>query len=336
MRNKKTLDLVDHASYLLAAAALLLVLQLGLLAALFSGLLVYSLVHMTTPLLGKNISSTRARLVSVAGIGVLTITVLSLVIWGAMTFFNSEAGSLPVLLQKMADIIEKSRDQIPLWLSNNLPKSSDGLRLMITDWLRLHALEAKVIGEETGRILAHVLIGMIIGAMVALYDSAPQVYLPLAAALRERVCHLSEAFQRIVFAQVRIAAINTVLISIYLLIILPLMDIQLPLTKTLIVLTFFVGLLPVVGNLISNSLLVVIGLAHSLHTAIGSLVFMILVHKFEYFLNARIIGSHINARSWELLVAILVMESAFGMRGIIAAPVLYAYLKRELHERHLL
>ena len=160
--------------------------------------------------------------------------------------------------------------------------------------------------------------------------------LPLAAALRERVRHLSEAFQRIVFAQVRIAAINTILISVYLLIVLPLMDIQLPLTKTLIVLTFFVGLLPVVGNLISNALLVVIGLAHSLHTAIGSLVFMILIHKLEYFLNARIIGSHINARSWELLVAILVMESIFGMRGIIAAPVLYAYLKRELREHDLI
>lgn len=335
MRLKKTPGLIDQASYALAAAALLIILLHGLLAALFSGLLVYSLVHMMTPLLGTNISNTRARLVTVAGIGMITVALLCLAIWSSMTFFSSEAGSLPVLLQKMADIIEKSRDQIPLWLSTYLPKSTDGLRLMITDWLRVHALEAKVIGQETGRILAHVLIGMIIGAMVALYDSAPQIYLPLAAALRERVRHLSGAFQRIVFAQVRIAAINTVLISIYLLIILPMLDVHLPLTKTLIVLTFFAGLLPVVGNLISNSLLVVIGLAHSLHIAVGSLAFMIVVHKFEYFLNARIIGSHINARSWELLVAMLVMEAVFGMPGIVAAPVLYAYLKRELREHHL-
>lgn len=331
----KSPGLVDYASYILAAAALLVILLKGLLAALFSGLLVYSLVHMTTPLLGKNISSTRARMVAVAGIGILTVGLLCLAIWGSMTFFNSEAGSVPVLLQKMADIIEKSRDQIPLWLSAYLPESADGLRLVITDWLRVHALEAKVIGQETGRLLAHILIGMIIGAMAALYDSTPQIYLPLAAALRERVRHLSEAFRRIVFAQVRIAAINTVLISIYLLVVLPLMDIHLPLTKTLIALTFFTGLLPVIGNLISNTLLVVIGLAHSLHTAIGSLVFMIVVHKFEYFLNAKIIGRHINARSWELLIAMLVMESVFGMAGIIAAPVLYAYLKRELHERRL-
>ncbi|EGF33099.1 putative permease [Oxalobacteraceae bacterium IMCC9480] len=335
MRNATSPTLIDYAAYLLAAAALLIILINGLLAALFSGLLVYSLVHMTTPLLGKKISSTRARLVAVAAIGVLTVALLCLAIWGSMTFFSSEAGSLPVLLQKMAEIIEKSRDQIPLWLSAYLPESAYALRLMITDWLRVHALEAKIIGQETGRILAHILIGMIIGAMVALYDSSPKTYLPLAAALRARLHHLSEAFQRIVFAQVRIAAINTVLISIYLLIILPLLDIHLPLTKTLIALTFFTGLLPVVGNLISNSLLVVIGLAHSLHTAIGSLVFMIMVHKFEYFLNAKIIGSHINARSWELLVAMLVMESIFGMPGIVAAPVMYAYLKSELRERRL-
>ncbi|MFT5532037.1 MAG: putative PurR-regulated permease PerM [Burkholderiaceae bacterium] len=335
IRTMKTQSPAEYASYLLAAAALLIILIKGLLAALFSGLLVYSLVHMTTPLLGKKISSTRARLVAVAGIGMLTVAILCFAIWGSMTFFNSEAGSLPVLLQKMADIIEKSRDQIPLWLSTYLPKSTDGLRLMITDWLRVHALEAKIIGQETGRILAHILIGMIIGAMVALYDSAPQTFLPLAAALRERVRYLSEAFQRIVFAQVRIAAINTALISIYLLVILPLLDIHLPLTKTLIALTFFTGLIPVAGNLISNSLLVVIGLAHSLHTAVGSLIFMIVVHKFEYFLNAKIIGSHINARSWELLVAMLVMESVFGLPGIVAAPVLYAYLKRELREHQL-
>jgi predicted PurR-regulated permease PerM len=59
------------------------------------------------------------------------------------------------------------------------------------------------------------------------------------------------------------------------------------------------------------------------------------IHKLEYFLNAKIIGSHINARAWELLAAMLVMESVFGMPGIIAAPVLYAYVKKELADRGL-
>ena len=61
-------------------------------------------------------------------------------------------------------------------------------------------------------------------------------------------------------------------------------------------------------------------------------MFLVALHKGEYFLNARIVGSRIDARSWELLLAILVMEAAFGLPGMAAAPIYYAYLKRELTE----
>ncbi|MDP9109049.1 MAG: AI-2E family transporter [Pseudomonadota bacterium] len=335
MRDLNKPSLIVLSSYLLAAVGLLVVLTKGLVAALFAGLLVYSLVHLVTPLLGKRISGERARMIAVAAIGALTVALLCLITWGSVTFFKSDAGSLPVLLQKMADIIEQSRSQIPVWISAHLPDSADALREMLTAWLREHAFEAKIIGQETGRTLAHILIGMIVGAMAALYDSTPQTYLPLGSALRDRLINLSDAFQRIVFAQVRIAAINATLVGIYLLVVLPLMGVHLPLSKSMIALTFFAGLLPVVGNLISNTVLVVVGLSHSLNVAIGSLVFMIVIHKLEYFLNAKIIGHHINARIWELLVAMLVMETLFGIPGVVAAPVVYAYAKKELRERGL-
>jgi predicted PurR-regulated permease PerM len=47
-------------------------------------------------------------------------------------------------------------------------------------------------------------------------------------------------------------------------------------------------------------------------------------------LNAKIIGAQINAKAWELLTAMLIMEALFGIPGVIAAPVFYAYLKTEL------
>ncbi|MEP6510431.1 MAG: hypothetical protein ABJB02_02495, partial [Dokdonella sp.] len=103
-----------------------------------------------------------------------------------------------------------------------------------------------------------------------------------------------------------------------------------PLAKSLVVATFVIGLLPVAGNLISNTLIFVVGLSVSLGVGIAALVFLILIHKFEYFLNARIVGTQIRARSWELLIAMLVMEAAFGMAGLVAAPIYYAYMKREL------
>ena len=200
----------------------------------------------------------------------------------------------------------------------------------------MHAGELQTVGAQIGRGFVHALIGMVIGALVSLGEVAtvgPRG--PLAAALTERARRLGEAFRRIVFAQVRISALNTLLTALYLTVLLPLLGVQLPLRKTLIVLTFLAGLLPVVGNLISNTVIVVVSLSYSLGAALGSLVFLIVIHKLEYFLNARIVGSQIKAQAWELLLAMLVMESAFGMAGLIAAPIYYAYLKEELASRGL-
>ncbi|RBA24500.1 AI-2E family transporter [Herminiimonas fonticola] len=333
--SKSNLTHVEIASYVMAGAALLLVMYQGLLAALFSGLLVYSLVQLLAPKLGKTLVGRRAQVVAVALLSVLIVAGLTGVIWGAITFFSSDAGRISVLLQKMADILEASRSQIPAWLATYIPVDAAALRDMITNWLHTHALEARSMGREAGRILAHILIGMIIGAMAALYDttSTTHVYRPLAASLHARVLVLHDAFRNVVFAQVRIAAINAVLTGIYLIVILPMAGVELPLRKTMVAVTFFVGLLPVLGNLISNTILVVIGLSHSFHIAMTSLLFLMTIHKLEYFLNAKIIGHHINARTWELLAAMLLMESIFGIPGVIAAPVFYAYIKKELSDK---
>jgi predicted PurR-regulated permease PerM len=138
------------------------------------------------------------------------------------------------------------------------------------------------------------------------------------------------AFRRVVFAQVQISLINTIFTGIYLAVVLPFFGVHLPFTKTLIIITFIVGLLPVVGNLISNTVIVVVSLSHSLEAAIWSLVFLVVIHKLEYFLNARIMGARIQARAWEVLAATLVMEAAFGISGVVAAAIYYAYLKDEL------
>ncbi len=194
-----------------------------------------------------------------------------------------------------------------------------------------------MVGAQIGRSFLHALIGMVIGALISLSEVARAgPHGPLAAALTERAQRLGEAFRRIVFAQVRISAVNTVLTALYLAVLLPLVGVHLHLVKTLIVLTFLTGLLPVVGNLISNTVIVVVSLSYSPGAALGALVFLVVIHKLEYFLNARIVGSQIKARAWELLLAMLVMESAFGLAGLVAAPIYYAYLKDELAARELI
>jgi predicted PurR-regulated permease PerM len=203
-------------------------------------------------------------------------------------------------------------------------------------WLRANARELQVFGERAGGMLLHLLVGMIIGAMVALTDLRPTRELPvLSRALEQRVSRLGQSFRRIVFAQIRISALNTFLTAIYLVVILPLLGVNLPLVKTMILVTFVVGLMPVIGNLISNTVIVVVSLSVSLYAALGSLVFLVAIHKLEYFVNARIIGGQIHARAWELLLAMLVMDAVFGIPGVIAAPIYYAYIKDELRARGL-
>ena len=152
---------------------------------------------------------------------------------------------------------------------------------------------------------------------------------PLAQELIGRTSRLATAFRQVVFAQVKISLLNTVFTAIFLLGVLPLFGVHLPLSKTLVLITFLAGLLPVVGNIISNTIITIVALSVSFYVA-AALLYLIVIHKLEYFLNARIVGGEIQARAWELLLAMLVMEAAFGLPGLVAAPVFYAYVKREL------
>jgi predicted PurR-regulated permease PerM len=326
------------ASYVLAGIALLLLLGLRLLPALFAGLLVYELVQSTAPLLGKRVPSDRARVLVVALLGTIVVGLLVLLILGAVSFLRNEIGNPEVMWQEqLMPLVEKAREQLPTAVVGWLPDSVDDLRVMALELTRKHSVSLQLVGKEAARVFVHILIGMVLGAIVALSRARPAHQVgPLAAALGLRAQRLAEAFHNIVFAQIKISLLNTVFTAIFLLGVLPLLGIHVPLAKTLVVITFIVGLLPVIGNLISNTAITIAGLSISLGVGIAALGFLILIHKLEYFLNARIVGGQIRARAWELLVAMLLMEAAFGLPGLIAGPIYYAYLKSELEAERLI
>ena len=325
------------AAWMLMGVALVLVLHLHLLTALLSGLLVFELVHIIAPALHRRFFGRRPRLVAIALLAALVVGMMTVVVIAIIAFLRSEAGSLPVLLHKIADILERAKTALPEWLGVYMPGDADELREHLFEWLNSHANELRLAGTETLRTLANILVGMIVGAILALYEAVdPAANKPLAAALAARATKLGDAFRRVVFAQARISLINTIFTAIYLALALPLLGVQLPLTKTMIAITFVAGLLPIVGNLISNTVIVIVSLAYSVHVAVASLVFLVVVHKLEYFLNAKIIGTRIVARTWELLIAMLAMEAAFGLPGVVAAPIYYAYVKTELVDRGLI
>jgi predicted PurR-regulated permease PerM len=326
----------DIAAWVLMGFALVFVLQAHLLPALFAGLLMHELVHILTPQLrSRHVGDEVAKAAAVAVLSLIIIILGWLAVSGLLVSLRSGYDSLPELLQRMAVIIESRRETWPQWLVNSLPADAAAMQLAVTDWLRGNARALQLLGADAGRALTYVLFGLIIGAFVALRRGRPANALPaLARAMAERVTRLGQSFRRVVFAQVRISAVNTLLTWLYLGVALPAFGIELPLTKTMIAITFLCGLLPVLGNLISNTVITVVSLSHSWELAAASLGYLVVIHKLEYFLNARIIGGQIQARAWEMLIAMLVMEAVFGIAGLIAAPVYYAYVKNELSAKN--
>src|SRR6202008_3504924 len=104
---------VEIAAWVLMAFALIFVLHLHLLTALLAGLLVFELVHMIAPRLQRRLFGRWAQMVAVALLATLIISLISAAIIGIIAFMRSDAGSLPALLHKMAEIVDKARTALP-------------------------------------------------------------------------------------------------------------------------------------------------------------------------------------------------------------------------------
>jgi predicted PurR-regulated permease PerM len=90
-----------------------------------------------------------------------------------------------------------------------------------------------------------------------------------------------------------------------------------------------------VGNIVSNAVLVILSLGVSGSVAIASAIFVIATSKLQYVLTSRMVGGEIDSQAWEILFAIIIGEAAFGISGVVMAPIVYAFIKRELRERAL-
>src|SRR5258708_28696371 len=224
------------AAWVIAAGLLFLTLQVKLLPALLAGLLVYELVHV----IASRLPWTReggGKLAAVTLLAIAIVGLLTLVLFGIVAFRRSDAGSLPRLLQKMAEIVESSRGKLPAWLVDTIPGDPDALKGVTIEWLREHARELRTLGGEIGHVIAHLLIGMVIGAVVSLHEARPtQDGGPLARALAERARRGGDALRRVGFAHIRISALNSIFASFYLSGLLPRLGFHLPSSPTLLAL----------------------------------------------------------------------------------------------------
>jgi len=321
---------IKISSFIAIFALISLVLIFHMAPTLLIGMLIYLLTKRLGDKLALKMHYKQARVLAAA----LITTILISAFVSAVMFLSNTLGNeqnLAGLAAKLGESVNDIKDDLPPTLLSYLPESMQSLNSSVSDIIKEHTRELGVAGKESLHTFAHILIALVIALMLSIH-SFPELTKshPLAKALRDRIELFGKAFENIVFAQIKISAINTLLTGIFLLIVLPLFGVNLPYNKTLVIVTFVAGLLPVIGNLISNTVITVISIGVSFKVAIAALVFLIGIHKLEYFINAKIIGGKINAAAWELLLALLVMETLFGITGVLIAPILYAYIKSEL------
>ena len=245
----------------------------------------------------------------------------------AATELLFKSGGLERLMQLLADTLDQVRATAPAWIVEKLPESADAMQHAVSEWLRGHAHDVQRWSGMALKILVHIIIGLAIGLMAATCrrnEPPGTPRRPLVLLARARMLQLATAFGDVFAAQLRISLINASLTGIYLLVVLPMLGYHVPLGPTLVGFTFFASLVPIIGNLLSNAAVTVAALTVSVWLGLASLGFLVVIHKLEYFLNARIVGGRTNVPTYAMLASMLLLEAAFGVAGLVAAPIFCA------------
>ena len=323
-------EVYHFRSVAISGLALLLVLHLHLMPALFAGIGGFVLYRSLRARARAHLDSTRAPWITylflaaaLAGIGLALFEAFELLL-------SASSGGLVKLLRLLADTLDTIRTTAPEWIATKLPDSAAAMQEALSSWLRNHAIQLQQWGRDALRVLLYVLLGLAVGIMAGVAPQGPEPSAPLMRMAQHRLMQLALAFRDIVAAQIRIALVNAAVTGVYLLVILPLFGYKVPLATTLVAFTFFASLLPIVGNLMSNTAIVLAALTVSPWLGAVSLAFLVVVHKLEYFLNAHFVGSRTQIPAYALLASMLVLEAGFGAAGLVAAPVYCAWLTREL------
>jgi predicted PurR-regulated permease PerM len=324
----------------LVGGLLLYVLVQHLVSAVVGGLVLYLILDRLAQTFSKKMPGAAARplaliLVTLVGGGVIVGGVAM-----AVSFLRHHADNIPAMMTKMADILQSTRAWLGGYGEQIIPEvltDAETVKAAMVDWLKEHADSLKIAGSSVSFGLLHMIMGMLLAILVffrqVTHHAEPRG--ALAEALADKVDRFAHAFSRIASAQVKISGVNSILTAIYLLVVLPLFGVHIPFATTIVLVTFVCGLIPILGNLVSNTVIVVLSLGISVGTAVASLLFLVLIHKLEYLINSHIVGGETDSQAWEILLAILLGETAFGLGGVVMGPIVYAFVKRELRDRGL-
>lgn len=310
-------------SYVVLAITLVLVGLLGLGAPFLALLFSYFIITK----LGRYI---RNKWLTLA----IFILIAGGIIYTAIHFTRAAISTLPI-------IADKSIPSAIAWAEEH------DLTLPFTDYegLKAHAIttlkdQARYLGNfaNFARHASATIVFMIIAIVCAvsiyfnnrldLYPESHKIrnnlYSSISAEISARFTEFYQSFATVIGAQMTISAINTVLTAVFV------FAVGLPYAPVVVGLTFLCGLFPIVGNVVSNTVIVFLAFQISGKLAIFALCFLIIIHKLEYFLNSKIIGSRIRNPIWLTLIGLIIGEKLMGVPGMILSPVVLNYLRVEM------
>lgn len=264
-------------------------------------------------------------------LGITVYTVAVIVIGSGLFYFSRQAYlTLPEIAEKTIPAVAEYAEK-------------QGIELPFTDYASLKSLAITEVKQDVAgagrhaREVAFKFVQLLIGLFVAasLFLNAKwgdendpsttrdSVYSTVVRELAQRFKTFFGSFSRVMGAQIIISTINTALTAGFLL------WNGYPYVPVITVLTFLCGLVPIIGNIMSNTLIVFVGFTISPRMALAALVFLMIIHKLEYFLNSKIIGDRIKNPMWLTLIGLVLGEKLMGVPGLILAPVVLHYIKVE-------
>ncbi|MDB6055965.1 MAG: rane protein [Verrucomicrobiales bacterium] len=260
---------------------------------------------------------------------VLFILIFSGIFYGFAWFSHHAWKALPTLVSNnISPILEEAQKH-----NINLPfEDLDSLKDFARDAVKERVGEMGNFAKIATKEFLFLIISVVVAVSLFLRPKkpetfpAPNLYEHLSRGVAARFRKFYHSFSKVMVAQITISAINTALTALFLL------TCRFPYSALLIPTTFLCGLVPIIGNLVSNSLIVCVAFSKSPQWALVALGFLLVLHKGEYFLNSKIVGGHIKTPMWITLLGLILGERILGIPGMVLAPILIHYFRTSSQE----
>ncbi|HEX4843547.1 MAG TPA: AI-2E family transporter [Limnobacter sp.] len=330
---------------ILAIWVCMLSLKIGV--GLIAGLAIFALTRFTRrgfiKLLQPHINRFKGRFLR-ALVGwlptVLTVGVVALAVFLIGVGFNSGVRFVvatmtqqgPQLVDEALRNLNTVTASLPDAVKQHIPGKPSDLYKMLTKGESDVMGYVRNFGGASFFIFLQLVFALILGVSAALMSSAMPTQVgtaakPLAHAWLQALENYVRSFTLLMGAQVYVSIWNTFCTAVFVYGILPAFDVILPFRELLLMFTAVASLIPAAGNIMANTLILVLTVRYGVFVAMGSVMYLFIIHKLEYFINGFIIGRNVRASVPEMLIAIILGEVAFGLPGLITAPVTYAFLK---------